>query len=113
MQHIVLPVSVPGSKQKSRDCCGQLKGKKEMEKTLTVFLTDNNDDENRQQTVWSEDVNTVRFRVYDLTECPEDAIIGRDLFNAHDYIRAIKTGMELAVMGYTNVEVKEMPWENE
>lgn len=43
------------------------------------------------------------FRVYDLTDCPEDAIIGRDLFDAHQWLEAVRYGMELAKQGYTSV----------
>ncbi len=43
------------------------------------------------------------FYVYDLTECPEDATIYRDLFNAFDYIKAIRYGIELAKQGYDEV----------
>lgn len=46
----------------------------------------------------------IDFDVYDLSECPEDAIIGRDLFDAKDYIKALKKGIELAQMGYTDIE---------
>jgi hypothetical protein len=44
------------------------------------------------------------FSVYNLNECPEDAIIGRDLFDAYDYIRAVRYGIELAKQGYDEVE---------
>ena len=44
------------------------------------------------------------FDVYDLTECPEDATICRDLFNAYDYIKAVRYGIELAKQGYDEVE---------
>lgn len=43
------------------------------------------------------------FRVYDLTDCPEDAIIGRDLFDAYQWLDAVRYGMELAKQGYTSV----------
>lgn len=43
------------------------------------------------------------FRVYDLCDCPEDAIIGRDLFDAHQWLEAVRYGMELAKQGYTSV----------
>lgn len=46
------------------------------------------------------------FSVHNLCECPEDAIIGRDLFDADDYIRAVKTGMRLAQEGYTDIDVE-------
>lgn len=48
----------------------------------------------------------MQFSVGNLCECPEDAIIGRDLFDADDYIRAVKTGMRLAQEGYTDIDVK-------
>jgi len=44
------------------------------------------------------------FCVGNLNECPEDAIIGRDLFDAHDYIKAVKLGLELATKGITELE---------
>lgn len=44
------------------------------------------------------------FSVSNLCECPEDAIIGRDLFDAEDYIRAVKFGIELAQKGYDDIE---------
>lgn len=49
------------------------------------------------------DKHNIHFEVRDLSECPEDAIIGRDLFTAGDYIAALKKGMELAKLGYTSI----------
>ena len=46
------------------------------------------------------------FSVYNLSECPEDAIIGRDLFTADDYVKAVEYGMKLAKEGYTGVSVE-------
>lgn len=46
------------------------------------------------------------FNAYDLDECPEDAIIGRDLFDGYDFIEAVKYGMELAREGYTDIEIE-------
>lgn len=48
----------------------------------------------------------MQFSVRNLSEYPEDAIIGRDLFDADDYIRAVKTGMKLAQEGYTDIDVE-------
>lgn len=45
------------------------------------------------------------FSVWNLDECPEDAIIGRDLFDEHDFIKAVKLGMKLAQEGYTDCKV--------
>lgn len=51
----------------------------------------------------NEDGVSIDFSAYNLNECPEDAIIGRDLFSAYDYIRALNKGIELAKMGYDQV----------
>lgn len=45
------------------------------------------------------------FSVWNLNECPEDAIIGRDLFDEHDFIKAVQLGMKLAQEGYTDCKV--------
>ena len=55
------------------------------------------------QRVLDEDGKTV-FSVCNLADCPEDAIIGRCLFDAGDWIDAVKYGMELAAQGYSDIE---------
>lgn len=50
------------------------------------------------------DEEGVKFSVYNLAECPEDAIIGRDLFDATDWLEAVKYGIELAKQGYDGIE---------
>lgn len=45
------------------------------------------------------------FSAYNLNECPEDAIISRDLFDAWDFIKAIELGMKLAKEGYTKLNI--------
>lgn len=45
----------------------------------------------------------ISFSVFNLDECPEDAIIGRNLFTTDDYISALNQGIELAKKGYTGV----------
>lgn len=76
-----------------------------MEETIKVFkLVEEEDEYNSitsSQTVYDGD-KTV-FDVWNLEECPEDAIIDRSLFNAFDWLRAVKYGIELARQGYTNV----------
>lgn len=47
----------------------------------------------------------VNYSVHDLCDCPEDAIIYRDLVSAYDYIDILKLGMRLAFDGYTDIEV--------
>ena len=76
-----------------------------MEETIKVFkLVEEEDEYNSitsSQTVYDGD-KTV-FDVWNLDECPEDAIIDRSLFDACDWLRAVKYGIELAQQGYTNV----------
>lgn len=45
------------------------------------------------------------FVASDLSECPEDAIIGRDLFDGYDYIKAVRYGLSLAEQGYTGIDI--------
>lgn len=48
------------------------------------------------------------FSASDLTECPEDATLYRDLFNAEDYISAVEFGMKLAQEGYDYIQVEKV-----
>lgn len=53
-----------------------------------------------------EDVNGNQvFQAHDMSECPEDAILGRDLFTALDFVEAVKLGMKLAKEGYENTDI--------
>lgn len=47
------------------------------------------------------------YDVWNLDDCPEDAIIERCLFSANDWLRAVQYGIELASEGYTDVLFKE------
>ena len=58
----------------------------------------------REQSVYDPETDDELFNVCDLTECPEDATINRDLFNADDYLRAVRYGIDLAKAGYDQVE---------
>lgn len=76
-----------------------------MEEIIKIFkLVEEEDEYNSitsSQTVY--DGDKMVFDVWNLDECPEDAIIDRSLFNAFDWLRAVKYGIELARQGYTNV----------
>lgn len=50
------------------------------------------------------DGDNLLFDVYNMTDCPEDATISRDLFSASQYLRAVRYGIELAKKGYDEVE---------
>lgn len=77
-----------------------------MEETIKVFKLDapeGYDYYYEHQEVIDPDTGKTMFSVYNLAECPEDAIIGRDLFDAHDWLGVVKYGIWLAQQGYTNV----------
>lgn len=57
-----------------------------------------------EQSVYDPETDDELFSVCDLTKCPEDATINRDLFDADDYLRAVRYGIELAKAGYDEVE---------
>lgn len=66
----------------------------------------NDEDIGSERSQWINDKeNNIKFCVYNLWECPEDAIIGRDLFTVYDYVEALNKGIELAQKGYTSVEI--------
>lgn len=70
---------------------------------LDIFVVENSYEGIYRENIHDED-NDIHFDVNNLNECPEDAIIGRDLFDSNDYIRALNKGIELANKGYTKVE---------
>lgn len=55
------------------------------------------------QMVEDEDGNEL-YCVCNLTDCPEDAVIYRDLVSASQWIGAVEYGMRLARQGYTSIE---------
>jgi len=67
-----------------------------MKKYLTV-VTQRNDYKTKQVLYVDTDE---RLGVYDLSECPEDAIIGRDLVDCDDIAKYIKMGAMLAREGF-------------
>lgn len=76
--------------------------KEEKELVLDVLYEEDEYVGERRQSI-SNDEQNIHFGVGNLDECPEDAIIGRDLFIADDYITALNKGIELAKKGYTKV----------
>lgn len=45
------------------------------------------------------------YSVHNLTDCPEDAIILRDLVSAEEIVGFIELGMKIAKEGYTSIDV--------
>ena len=69
-------------------------------------------DDNRAQKVWSEpnddDIN-IRFGCADFPPS-EDMKIGRDLFDADDYLCAIMLGFRIANAGYEGIHIIMEDW---
>ena len=59
--------------------------------------------ENYQQDVYDWNGKNV-YSVWDLTDCREDAIIGRCLLDSHGWLDAVEYGMRLAKQGYDGTE---------
>lgn len=79
-----------------------------MEESIKVLrlveIEDDYDGLVQEQEVY--DGDKLVYHVWNLTDCPEDAIIERSLFSAHQWLKAVKYGMELARQGYTGVGFK-------
>lgn len=93
---------------------GPVPGFEKSKKPLVLDYSESKDDyeDVRGQELHNE-IEKIDFSVYNLADCPEDAIIGRDLFTADDYIDALCKGMELAKKGYTDIEINEIESEEE
>lgn len=61
-----------------------------------------------QTLTWDYDNFKGKFIVSNLCDCPEDAMINRELFDAYDFIEAVKFGMDLARKGYTKIKLTEL-----
>lgn len=77
-----------------------------MKKKLQFIIGTDTWDMTTSHSIVDPDIDTEIFEAYDLSECPEDAIIGRSLFDGDDYINALKRGMELAKQGYTELDIE-------
>ena len=74
-----------------------------MEKLL--LIVDQQTDFCHSQQLWDIEKECPIFRVSDLWECPEDAIIGRALHDADDATNLIKIGLRYASEGYNDIKV--------
>jgi hypothetical protein len=77
-----------------------------MLKTLIAFNQGNIFEEVAHQELWDPDEKYCLFSVSNLWECPEDAIIGRDLFDSYDAEILIEHGMKWAREGYDELYIK-------
>lgn len=80
---------------------------------LKVTERENKYDGVTMQKVWSDNEDEkVSFSVYNLSECSEDAIIGRSLFDAGDFIGTVKLGFRIAKRGYDKITVTDVPYDS-
>jgi hypothetical protein len=66
----------------------------------------------RQEVIDDETGKTV-YSVQDLTDCPEDAVIYRDLVSAYQFLDFVRYGIELASQGYTDIVAEEIEGEDD
>lgn len=76
-------------------------------KTFNLDAPEGYDYYYEHQEVTDPDTGKTVFSVYNLADCPEDAIIGRSLFSAYNWLEAVKYGMALASQGYDDVTLRE------
>ena len=74
-----------------------------MKKHITLFGKDSLFDGSRQE-LWDIDDRKKLYEVSDLSECPEDAIIGRALLSGDEALDLVKLGMNYSKMGYDEIE---------
>lgn len=74
-----------------------------MKKHITLFETESLFGDFRQE-LWDVDDRKKLYGVSDLSECPEDAIIGRALLSGDEVLDLVKLGMNYSKMGYDEIE---------
>ena len=83
-----------------------------MDKILTLDFITNEDNwgiATSEEVHGTSDKGTkIDYYVHDLSDCPEDAILGRDLFSGYEFIETLQLGMKLAHEGYTDIVLNEV-----
>lgn len=74
-----------------------------MKKRITLFETELSFGDYHQE-LWDIDDKKELYGVSDLSECPEDAIIGRALLSGDEVLDLVKLGMNYSKMGYDEIE---------
>lgn len=74
-----------------------------MKKRITLFEKESLFCDFRQE-LWDVDDRKKLYGVSDLSECPEDAIIGRALLSGDEVLDLVKLGMNYSKMGYDEIE---------
>lgn len=74
-----------------------------MKKHITLFGKESLFGDSRQE-LWDIDDRKKLYGVSDLSECPEDAIIGRALLSGEEVLDLVELGMNYSKMGYDEIE---------
>lgn len=74
-----------------------------MKKHIILFEEESLFGDSRQE-LWDIDDRKKLYEVSDLSECPEDAIIGRALLSGDEVLDLVKLGMNYSKMGYDEIE---------
>ena len=74
-----------------------------MKKHITLFGKESLFGDSRQE-LWDVDDRKKLYGVSDLSECPEDAIIGRALLSGEEVLDLVELGMSYSKMGYDEIE---------
>ena len=69
-----------------------------MKKHITLFGKESLFGDSRQE-LWDD-----RKKLYGVSECPEDAIIGRTLLSGEEVLDLVELGMSYSKMGYDEIE---------
>ena len=72
--------------------------------TKNLLVIDITEDYFRYQELYDLDTEKCIFSVSDLSECPEDDIIGRDLTDAGNIVDFIELGIKYAKEGYSEIK---------
>ena len=74
-----------------------------MKKHITLFGKESLFGNSRQE-LWDVDDRKKLYGVSDLSECPEDAIIGRALLSGEEVLDLVELGMNYSKMDYDEIE---------
>ena len=74
-----------------------------MKKHITLFGKESLFGDSRQE-LWDVDDRKELYGVSDLSEFPEDAIIGRALLSGEEVLDLVELGMNYSKMGYDEIE---------
>ena len=76
-------------------------------KRFCVKTTDLDTSDRTVQALYDGDTDEEVYFVQDLYDCPEDAVVGRNLIDAYQLIAFINYGIELGMKGYTSAFITD------